>query len=75
MKARPRKGKLAATVKVGEKGQIVIPKAMRDLLQIEPGDTLLVLADKKRGMAISNDTIVFDRFTDILSNDKEASDE
>ena len=45
-------GKHAWMIKVGEKGQIVIPKGARDLLGIQPGDTLLVLADEKRGLAI-----------------------
>ena len=46
------KGKYAWTVTVGEKGQIVIPKQARDLFGIKPGDTLVVLADEKQGMAI-----------------------
>ncbi len=46
------KGKYAWTVKVGEKGQIVIPKEARDIFGIEPGDTLIVLGDEKRGIAI-----------------------
>lgn len=37
------KGKFIATVKVGEKGQIVIPKGVRDIFGIRPGDTLLML--------------------------------
>lgn len=41
-----------AVVKVGEKGQIVIPKEMRDMFNIKPGDTVLVLADKAKGIAI-----------------------
>ena len=49
---KPSKGRFAGTVRVGEKGQIVIPKGARDLLGIQPGDTLLVLADEKRGLAI-----------------------
>ena len=40
------------TAKVGEKGQIVIPKEARDLFHIQPGDTLLFLADEAQGMAI-----------------------
>lgn len=48
----PPPGKFAATVNVGEKGQIVIPKGARDLIGIAPGDTLLLLADKDRGIAI-----------------------
>ena len=46
------KGKFAGTVRVGEKGQIVIPKGVRDLLDIQPGDTLLILGDEERGIAI-----------------------
>ena len=40
------------TARVGEKGQIVIPKEARDLFHIQPGDTLLFLADEAQGMAI-----------------------
>ncbi|MCI6772351.1 MAG: AbrB/MazE/SpoVT family DNA-binding domain-containing protein [Oscillospiraceae bacterium] len=46
------KGKYAGMVKVGEKGQIVIPKEARDMFDIKPGDTLLILGDKKQGIAI-----------------------
>ena len=38
-------------VKVGDKGQIVIPKDARVLYDIKPGDTLMLLGDQK-GMAI-----------------------
>ena len=44
--------KYAWTATVGEKGQIVIPKQARDLFEIKPGDTLLLLGDEKRGIAI-----------------------
>ena len=46
------KGKYAWTATVGEKGQIVIPKQARELFGIKPGDTLLLLGDIKRGIAI-----------------------
>ncbi len=46
------KGKYAWTVTVGEKGQIVIPKQARELFEIQPGDTLVLLGDVKRGLAI-----------------------
>ncbi len=49
-------GKDLCTVKIGEKGQIVIPKNMRDMFDIKPGDSLLLLADKDRGIAIVHDT-------------------
>jgi AbrB family looped-hinge helix DNA binding protein len=39
-------------VKVGERGQIVIPKDARDMFGIEPGDSLLVLGDEEKGLAI-----------------------
>ena len=37
--------KYMGSVKVGPKGQIVIPKEARDMFEIQPGDTLLLLAD------------------------------
>lgn len=46
------KGKYAWTVKVGEKGQFVIPKEARELFDIKPGDTLILLGDIKQGIAI-----------------------
>lgn len=45
-------GKFMSSVKVGEKGQIVIPKGARDMFDIKPGDTLVLLADIERGIAI-----------------------
>jgi AbrB family looped-hinge helix DNA binding protein len=47
------KGKhIFGTVKVGERGQIVIPKEAREIFGINPGDVLLVLGDEARGIAI-----------------------
>ena len=46
------KGKYISMVKVGEKGQIVIPKGARDLFSIQPGDNLLLLADEEKGIAL-----------------------
>lgn len=45
-------GKYMGSVKVGPKGQIVIPKEVRQLFGIEPGDQLILLADIERGIAI-----------------------
>jgi AbrB family looped-hinge helix DNA binding protein len=48
-----KKGKyMYGTVKVGEKGQIVIPKEAREKFDINPGDSLLVLGDEDKGIAI-----------------------
>lgn len=44
--------KFIATVKVGPKGQIVIPKEARDLFELKSGDMLILLADKSRGIAL-----------------------
>ena len=46
------KGKYAWSVTVGAKGQIVIPKEAREMFHIQPGDTLLLLGDDERGIAI-----------------------
>lgn len=45
-------GKYAWTVTMGEKGQIVIPKQARDIFHMKPGDTLIILGDESRGLAI-----------------------
>ena len=52
------KGKFLSIVKVGEKGQIVIPKGARELFGIQPGDQLLLMADKKRGIALIDENSI-----------------
>lgn len=39
-------------VKIGTKGQIVIPKEVRDIFGLKPGDSLLLLADRERGIGL-----------------------
>ena len=46
------KGKHAWMVKIGEKGQFVIPKEAREIFGFRPGQTILVLADEEKGIAI-----------------------
>lgn len=41
------------TAKVGDRGQIVIPKEARDLFGIKPGDTLLILGETATGLVVS----------------------
>ncbi len=43
---------ICGTVKVGERGQIVIPKKARDYFGINAGDSLVVLGDKNKGITI-----------------------
>lgn len=40
------------SVKVGPKGQITIPKEAREMFDIKEGETLMVLGDKDKGIAI-----------------------
>ena len=59
MKPKVPKGRFISTVTIGEKGQIVIPKAAREMFGLEPGDTIVLLADKKRGIAlVQNDRMM-----------------
>ena len=44
-------GKYAWMVKIGEKGQFVIPKEARDMFDLQPGTTILVLGDAVRGIS------------------------
>lgn len=71
------KGKyIFGTVKVGEKGQIVIPKEARDLFEIKPGDTLLVLGDAENGIIVSKPELmisVADEFFRKMEKSKENS--
>jgi len=66
-------GKHAWTVKVGEKGQIVIPKEARELMDIRPGDTLLLLGDDEQGLAIPRKT-VFAQITETVFGRLKGSD-
>lgn len=68
------KGKYAWTAKVGEKGQIVIPKEAREVFDIKPGDTLLLLGDEAQGIAIvKND--VFMQFAEAILKAQDLSNE
>ena len=64
-------GRFMGLVKVGEKGQIVIPKGARDLFQIQPGDNLLLLADVKQGIALVQADAYFDFANQLTQLEKE----
>ena len=49
---------LYGMVKVGEKGQIVIPKDARTLFCIQPGDTLLILGDEQTGIIVTKPDVI-----------------
>lgn len=64
------------SVKVGERGQIVIPKDAREMFDINPGDQLLILGDEKKGIAIAKASLLknfaiklFEVFGEDLKND------
>lgn len=46
------------TAKVGDRGQIVIPKEARELFNIQPGDTLLILGDEDTGLIVSRPEVL-----------------
>lgn len=57
--------------KVGERGQIVIPKQARDVFNIKPGDNLVMLGDINKGIAIVKCDIISDITNTILGDNNE----
>lgn len=54
------KDKYVGISKVGEKGQIVIPKEARDMFGINPGDSIVVLCDRDKGIALVKTEVIED---------------
>ena len=54
------------TAKVGDRGQIVIPKEARRFFGISPGDTLLILGDEERGIVITQPEVLSSIAEEIL---------
>ena len=55
------------TVKVGERGQIIIPKEAREKFDIKAGDTLLVLGDEKWGIAVTKSDVLQKYAADVFA--------
>ena len=56
------------TAKVGDRGQIVIPKEARELFNIQPGDTLLILGEEETGLIVSRPEVLSDLATKLFDN-------
>lgn len=63
------------TVKVGERGQIVIPREARDKFDIKAGDTLIVLGDEKWGIAVTKSDVLQKFASDIFQKMEDGNDE
>ena len=59
------KDKFVGVCRVGEKGQIVIPKEVRNIFDINPGDSMIVLCDKEKGIALIKADAI-ENLTDIV---------
>ena len=66
------KNKYVGIAKVGEKGQIVIPKEARDMFNIKPGDSVVVLCNIKKGMAIVKSEIFEDTIDKMIPNENDS---
>lgn len=58
------------TAKVGDRGQIVIPKEARELFGIKPGDTLLIVGEEETGLIVSRPEVLNNLANQILNNVK-----
>ena len=58
------------TAKVGDRGQIVIPKEARDLFGIQPGDTLLILGESETGLIVSKPDVLNNLAAQLLKDVK-----
>ena len=64
-----------SSVKIGPKGQIVIPKAARDTFQLKEGDRLVVLGDDDQGIALVKAEIFEERMHRALAASQQMSEE
>lgn len=61
------KTKYIGVCKVGEKGQIVIPKEIRNMFDIKAGDSVIMLSDIEKGIAILKADVI-DTLTESVLN-------
>ena len=54
------------TARVGEKGQIVIPKEARQIFGVQPGDTLLILGDEETGIIVTKPDVLREAANEIF---------
>ena len=62
------KNKYVGICKVGEKGQIVIPKEIRNMFDIKSGDSVIVLCDKEKGIALLKADVIENLTDKVLKN-------
>lgn len=65
---KPRGKHIFGTAKVGEKGQIVIPKDARTLFDVKPGDTLLILGDERSGIIVTRPDVIRDAAAQVFED-------
>ena len=58
------------TAKVGDRGQIVIPKEARELFRIRPGDTLLIIGEENKGLIVSRPELLRDLADQIFDSEE-----
>lgn len=62
------KNRFVGIAKVGEKGQIVIPKEAREMFDIKPGDAVVILCDKKKGIALLKSQVLENAIDKMMPN-------
>ena len=71
-KAAMPEGKYLASVKLGPKGQIVVPKEVREMFGVRPGDTLLILGSESQGLVVSRPEVLDRVAQEILQNTEDS---
>lgn len=65
------RGKFIGISRVGSKGQIVIPKAVRNMFNIKTGDSIVVFCDNEKGISLVKSDEVHNLTINNLKNSKE----